>query len=276
MFSITNKVKIGISYLVLYAVICLSLLIIEPIEAATSAGAFPFTAWFFDFINTFSSISFWIFTFAALLSLGYIRGKGNEKFDVIFIIIASYTLIWMLVVAINDIFATALASGAIGKLRGSSVGARAYDWAGFFSGFFMLCAIAYFVINTKFWLTIVSFFKEVLAFSGHGEKPSVKKEDLTPDMAIFKTKKSKKTADSAPEETPAEAIPEVTDEVVKEQVVDESVKQAPKKKTKKEAPKAEPVIETEEDTTSEIVTEAPVEIDQSTNEVVGENPEDIK
>lgn len=282
MFSINNRVKLGISYLALYAIIVVSLLIIEPINAAVNAGAFPFTAWFFDFINTFSSISFWIFTFAALLSVGYIRGKGNEKFDVVFIIIATYTLIWMLIVAINDIFATALASGAIGKLRGSAVGARNYDWSGFFSGFFMLVVIAYFVINTKFWVTIISFFKEVLAFSGHGEKIVVKKEDFTPDMEMFKSKKPK-AAPVNNEETKAEAAPvkaEASEEVKTEATLEEKqeekaaepVKEAPKKKAK--APKAEPVTEkVASEEGFEPVGEAPKEVAQEVTEITPENPD---
>lgn len=282
MFSINNRVKLGISYLALYAIIVVSLLIIEPINAAVNAGAFPFTAWFFDFINTFSSISFWIFTFAALLSVGYIRGKGNEKFDVVFIIIATYTLIWMLIVAINDIFATALASGAIGKLRGSAVGARNYDWSGFFSGFFMLVVIAYFVINTKFWVTIISFFKEVLAFSGHGEKIAVKKEDFTPDMEMFKSKKPK-AAPVNTEETKAEAAPvkaEASEEVKTEATLEEKqeekaaepVKEAPKKKAK--APKAEPVTEkVASEEGFEPVGEAPKEVAQEVTEITPENPD---
>lgn len=282
MFSVNNRVKLGISYLALYAIIVVSLLIIEPINAAVNAGAFPFTAWFFDFINTFSSISFWIFTFAALLSVGYIRGKGNEKFDVVFIIIATYTLIWMLIVAINDIFATALASGAIGKLRGSAVGARNYDWSGFFSGFFMLVVIAYFVINTKFWVTIISFFKEVLAFSGHGEKIVVKKEDFTPDMEMFKSKKPK-AAPVNNEETKAEAAPvkaEASEEVKTEATLEEKqeekaaepVKEAPKKKAK--APKAEPVTEkVASEEGFEPVGEAPKEVAQEVTEITPENPD---
>ena len=138
MFTIKNRVRVGVSYLVLLAIFLLVSFLIRPISDAVNAGAFPFSAWFYGFINNFTSYTLWLFVFGGLISIGYIRGKGNEKFDIVFALIALYTLVWFLVVSINEIFSTALAAGAIGKLRGSSVGARAYDWAGFVSGLLML------------------------------------------------------------------------------------------------------------------------------------------
>ena len=174
MFSIKNRVRVGVSYLVLLAIFLLVTFMIRPISDAVNAGAFPFTAWFYSFINNFTSYTLWLFVFGGLISIGYIRGKGNEKFDIVFALIALYTLVWFLVVSINEIFSTALAAGAIGKLRGSSVGARAYDWAGFVSGLLMLSGGVYFVFNAKFLTTLVDLFKEIMGFSAHGEKSQAK------------------------------------------------------------------------------------------------------
>ncbi|OQC16226.1 MAG: hypothetical protein BWX72_00733 [Firmicutes bacterium ADurb.Bin080] len=247
MFTIKNRVRVGVSYLVLLAIFLLVSFLIRPISAAVNAGAFPFTAWFYSFINNFTSYTLWLFVFGGLISIGYIRGKGNEKFDIVFGLIATYTLVYFLVIAINDIFSSALVAGAIGKLRGSAVGARAYDWAGFFSGLLMLAGGTYFFFNAKFLATLVGLFKEVLGFSAHGEKTQAKWEDLTfGKEIIFEKKEKKQKGESFSEEevegsgAPATEKAEVNAEA--EEVSETEKTEAPKAK----APKKKPVKKAEE------------------------------
>lgn len=263
MFTIKNRVRVGVSYLVLLAIFLLVSFLIRPISAAVNAGAFPFSAWFYSFINNFTSYTLWLFVFGGLISIGYIRGKGNEKFDVVFALIALYTLVWFLVVSINEIFSTALAAGAIGKLRGSSVGARAYDWAGFVSGLLMLSGGVYFVFNAKFLTTLVDLFKEIMGFSAHGEKSQAKWEDLTfgKEVKVEKKAKAEKSETFSEEEVEGTSSSESKEAEVKEESNAPTEKaEAPKPKTTKKKPVNEP---------KEVVEEAPI-VQEEPKEVVEE------
>lgn len=263
MFSIKNRVRVGVSYLVLLAIFLLVTFMIRPISDAVNAGAFPFTAWFYSFINNFTSYTLWLFVFGGLISIGYIRGKGNEKFDIVFALIALYTLVWFLVVSINEIFSTALAAGAIGKLRGSSVGARAYDWAGFVSGLLMLSGGVYFVFNAKFLTTLVDLFKEIMGFSAHGEKSQAKWEDLTfgKEVKVEKKAKAEKSETFSEEEVEGTGSSESKETEVKEESNAPTEKaEAPKPKTTKKKPVNEP---------KEVVEEAPI-VQEEPKEVVEE------
>ena len=263
MFTIKNRVRVGVSYLVLLAIFLLVSFLIRPISAAVNAGAFPFTAWFYSFINNFTSYTLWLFVFGGLISIGYIRGKGNEKFDIVFALIALYTLVWFLVVSINEIFSTALAAGAIGKLRGSSVGARAYDWAGFVSGLLMLSGGVYFVFNAKFLTTLVDLFKEIMGFSAHGEKSQAKWEDLTfgKEVKVEKKAKAEKSETFSEEEVEGTSSSESKEAEVKEESNAPTEKaEAPKPKTTKKKPVNEP---------KEVVEEAPI-VQEEPKEVVEE------
>lgn len=265
MFTIKNRVRVGVSYLVLLAIFLLVSFLIRPISDAVNAGAFPFTAWFYSFINNFTSYTLWLFVFGGLISIGYIRGKGNEKFDIVFALIALYTLVWFLVVSINEIFSTALAAGAIGKLRGSSVGARAYDWAGFVSGLLMLSGGVYFVFNAKFLTTLVDLFKEIMGFSAHGEKSQAKWEDLTfgKEVKVEKKAKAEKSETFSEEEVEGTSSSESKEAEVKEESNAPTEKaEAPKPKTAKKKPVNEPKEVVEEavvqEEPKEVVEEAPV------------------
>lgn len=265
MFTIKNRVRVGVSYLVLLAIFLLVSFLIRPISAAVNAGAFPFSAWFYSFINNFTSYTLWLFVFGGLISIGYIRGKGNEKFDIVFALIALYTLVWFLVVSINEIFSTALAAGAIGKLRGSSVGARAYDWAGFVSGLLMLSGGVYFVFNAKFLTTLVDLFKEIMGFSAHGEKSQAKWEDLTfgKEVKVEKKAKAEKSETFSEEEVEGTSSSESKEAEVKEESNAPTEKaEAPKPKTTKKKPVNEPKEVVEEaivqEEPKEVVEEAPV------------------
>lgn len=265
MFTIKNRVRVGVSYLVLLAIFLLVSFLIRPISAAVNAGAFPFSAWFYSFINNFTSYTLWLFVFGGLISIGYIRGKGNEKFDIVFALIALYTLVWFLVVSINEIFSTALAAGAIGKLRGSSVGARAYDWAGFVSGLLMLSGGVYFVFNAKFLTTLVDLFKEIMGFSAHGEKSQAKWEDLTfgKEVKVEKKAKAEKSETFSEEEVEGTGSSESKEAEVKEESNAPTEKaEAPKPKTTKKKPVNEPKEVVEEavvqEEPKEVVEEAPV------------------
>lgn len=263
MFTIKNRVRVGVSYLVLLAIFLLVSFLIRPISAAVNAGAFPFSAWFYSFINNFTSYTLWLFVFGGLISIGYIRGKGNEKFDIVFALIALYTLVWFLVVSINEIFSTALAAGAIGKLRGSSVGARAYDWAGFVSGLLMLSGGVYFVFNAKFLTTLVDLFKEIMGFSAHGEKSQAKWEDLTfgKEVKVEKKAKAEKSETFSEEEVEGTSSSESKEAEVKEESNAPTEKaEAPKPKTTKKKPVNEP---------KEVVEEAPI-VQEEPKEVVEE------
>lgn len=263
MFTIKNRVRVGVSYLVLLAIFLLVSFLIRPISAAVNVGAFPFSAWFYGFINNFTSYTLWLFVFGGLISIGYIRGKGNEKFDIVFALIALYTLVWFLVVSINEIFSTALAAGAIGKLRGSSVGARAYDWAGFVSGLLMLSGGVYFVFNAKFLTTLVDLFKEIMGFSAHGEKSQAKWEDLTfgKEVKVEKKAKAEKSETFSEEEVEGTSSSESKEAEVKEESNAPTEKaEAPKPKTTKKKPVNEP---------KEVVEEAPI-VQEEPKEVVEE------
>ena len=263
MFTIKNRVRVGVSYLVLLAIFLLVSFLIRPISDAVNAGAFPFSAWFYGFINNFTSYTLWLFVFGGLISIGYIRGKGNEKFDIVFALIALYTLVWFLVVSINEIFSTALAAGAIGKLRGSSVGARAYDWAGFVSGLLMLSGGVYFVFNAKFLTTLVDLFKEIMGFSAHGEKSQAKWEDLTfgKEVKVEKKAKAEKSETFSEEEVEGTSSSESKEAEVKEESNAPTEKaEAPKPKTTKKKPVNEP---------KEVVEEAPI-VQEEPKEVVEE------
>ena len=265
MFTIKNRVRVGVSYLVLLAIFLLVSFLIRPISDAVNAGAFPFSAWFYGFINNFTSYTLWLFVFGGLISIGYIRGKGNEKFDIVFALIALYTLVWFLVVSINEIFSTALAAGAIGKLRGSSVGARAYDWAGFVSGLLMLSGGVYFVFNAKFLTTLVDLFKEIMGFSAHGEKSQAKWEDLTfgKEVKVEKKAKAEKSETFSEEEVEGTSSSESKEAEVKEESNAPTEKaEAPKPKTTKKKPVNEP---------KEVVEEAPI-VQEEPKEVVEEAP----